>query len=177
MTDEALPKTYNFDLYRGDTRVFTHYFNDDPADWATGIDYVVGEVGADTYTPLTTVTFEDVSYTCTTAHTSGATFDATMWTADPDALGPETDITDWTFLAQYRASTSPDEPVIAVDACVVTDGPGGVMVRTLTHTEAAKLTTTPVYWDLEATKADDVTVKTYLKKDRLKVDGDVSRAA
>lgn len=176
--DFGAPVGAKFHVYRGDTfGPDVHKFNDAPPDWTATTAYTVGDTthgATEVYVALTTCTYLGVAYTCTTAHTSGATFDATMWTADDAALGPETDITDWVFLAQYRETTSPDATLLASDTCVITDGPGGVMTRTLDADQSALLVVTPVKWDLQATKADD-TVKTYLKNDKLKVGGDVSR--
>lgn len=177
--DFGAPPGAKFHLYRGDTAgPFVHKFNDPPPDWAATTAYTVGdsEHGPDeTYVAGTTCTFEGDPYTCTTAHTSGAEFDDSMWAADDAALGPETDITGWAFLAQYRATTAPDAELLASDTCVITDGPGGVMTRTLDADQSDLLVVTPVKWDFQATKADD-TVKTYLKNDKVKIGGDVSRA-
>lgn len=123
---QPLPEQYDFELYRGDTRVWEHHFTDD----------------------------------------------------DGNAI----DITDWEFLSEYRATTE-DATVLAVDACEVTDAPGGIMRRTLTHAEAMNLPATieegstvgRVAWDLQVTKPDGI-VKTYLFNDSVKVRGDVSRA-
>lgn len=177
MTD-VLVADYDFPLYRGDTGgPWVHKFNDNPLDWQPATAYTVGDLAHDStevYVAHTTVTRDGVSYTCKTAHTSGSTFDATLWTKDVKALGPETDITGWTFLGQYRVSTDPAAELLASDTCEITDGPGGEMTRTLSSAQAELLVVSPVFWDLQATRADD-TVKTFLKKDRLKVGGDVSR--
>jgi hypothetical protein len=179
---QPLPKKYDFSLYRGDTRVWEHHFFDAPPEWAASTDYVTGVVGSSTYLADSTVTYAGVTYTCVAAHTSGESFDASKWVKDAAAVGAPIDMTDWAFLSQYRETTE-DAVVLAEDECAVTDGPGGVMRRTLTHDQAMNLpasiaageTSARVAWDLQATKPDGQ-VKTYLFNDAVKVGGDVSRS-
>lgn len=172
---QPLPQKYPFALYRGDTRVWQHQLFDDPPEWAASTAYVVGVVGSQTYLANSTVTFAGVSYTCKTAHTSGAAFDPTMWTADPLAVGAPIDITGWTFLAQYRVTTE-DATVLATETIALTDPTHGIFTRTLSHAQSALITPPgPVAWDLQATKPDG-TVKTYLFNDKVKLLGDVSRS-
>lgn len=185
MADEPLIAEYDFGVppgkpgvVRGDTGgPWVHKFNDAPPDWAASTAYTVGDTthaADEVYVALTTCTYQGTPYTCTTAHTSGATFDATMWTEDDAALGPATDISLWTFLGQYRETLELDAALLASDSFTISDGPGGILTRTLDADEAEGLTVTPVKWDLQATRSDG-TVKTYLKNYKLKVDGDVSR--
>lgn len=166
-------------VVRGDTGgPWIHKFNDAPPDWAPSTDYTVGDMthaADEVYVAHTTCTYQGLPYTCTTAHTSGETFDETMWTRDDAALGPATDISGWTFLGQYRETLEVDADLLASDSFEITDGPGGILKRTLDADESDGLVVTPVKWDMQATRADG-TVKTYLKNYNLKVDGDVSRA-
>lgn len=90
----------------------------------------------------------------------------------PDLITP-IDITGWVFTAKYRATPNSTD-VIAVEACVVTDGPGGIVRRTLTATESAKLPRGSVAWDLQALKPGGE-VKTYLTNSAVVVVGDASR--
>ena len=170
-------------LYRGDTAVFTHYFNDDPPDWAASTAYTLGNVvheAGESYVANTTCTYLGKSYTCTTAHTSGATFDATKWEQDNQALGPATDFSDCTFLGQYRTDRTTTATLLASDSFDTTDADTGIIVRTLTATEAALLIPTSgksgdrVYWDMQVTLADTTTVKTLLWS-QPKILGDMSR--
>ena len=167
-------------VVRGDTGgPWVHKFNDAPPDWAASTAYTVGDTthaADEVYVALTTCTYQGDAYTCTTAHTSGSEFDDTKWTKDDAALGPATDITDWTFLGQYRETLEIDAALLASDSFeFATDGKDGVVVRTLDADEADGLTVTPVKWDMQYTRGDG-TVKTPLKNYNLGVDGDVSRA-
>lgn len=90
--------------------------------------------------------------------------------------GTPVDISGWVFEGEYRL-TADAATVLASETCVVTDGPGGVMTRTLPASEAAKLTPLAggtVAWDLQATKPDG-TVRTWLTNPLVKVTEDVSR--
>ena len=175
MADTPLPKKFDHELWRGDTRVFEHHFNEDAPAWQPSTAYVVGVVGEGPigWVASSTVTFNGVTYTCTTAHTSGASFDASFWTADPAAVGAPIDITGWVFLSEYRVTTEDAAPT-ATDTNAITNGPGGVLQRTLPHSEAAKLVPGIMTWDLQATKPD-ASVQTYLYSYKVKVDGDTAR--
>lgn len=174
-----LPALFDFEdgVWRGDTRVWTHVFNDAPPAWEPQTTYGLGDVehaATEVYVPHTTCTFDDTAYTCLLAHTSGDDFDPDVWAPDQQALGPETDISDYDFLAQYRQNTRPSAVVLATDACeLVTDGLDGRMQRTLTAEEAAKLTTTTFCWDLQTTH--EGVVKTMLYAIDVPVLGDSSR--
>lgn len=184
---ETLPDEFDFGkgLYRGDDYVWTHFLNDEPPDWEPATAYTVGDTTHDpgeVYVAFTTCTYRGVRYTCSTAHTSGATFDATMWTKDAEALGPETDISEYVFLGQYRTSLETDATLLATDEFeLVTDGTDGAYRRLLTHDQSALLIPDEdakpkgaVYWDLQATDGDG-TVKTLLRGRPIIV-GDVARA-
>jgi hypothetical protein len=179
----TVPDEYDFGegLWRGDTDVTTHYFNDDPPDWEASTAYTVGNTtheAGEVYVANTTCTYRGVPYTCTTAHTSGATFDATKWTEDEQALGPEMDISGCEFLAQYRTDRTTTGTLLAADTFeFATDGTDGILVRTLSADQAALLVPadgqTRVFWDLQFT-FEDATVKTMLWG-KPKILGDISR--
>lgn len=170
---EPLPAKYTFSLYRGDTRVWTHRFNEAPPDWAETTAYVAGTVGSGEYLADSAVTRNGVRYTCTSAHTSTGSFDPSKWTADPKAVGAPIDITGWLFEATYRTTADAVEDV-AVDECTITDGPGGVLRRTLIAEQSALIPDGKVAWDLQATKPD-TSVQTYLYNYGVKVGPDVTR--
>ena len=170
-------------LYRGDTYVFTHYFNDEPPDWAASTAYTLGNTiheAGESYVANTTCTHLGKTYTCTTAHTSGATFDATKWTEDAQALGPASDFSDCTFLGQYRTDRTTTGTLLASDSFDTTDADTGIVVQTLTAAQCALLVPVSgksgdrVYWDMQVTLSDDTTVKTLLWG-RPKILGDMSR--
>lgn len=170
-------------LYRGDTYVFTHYFNDEPPDWQPSTAYTVGNLeheAGEAYVAGTTCSHLGKTYTCTTAHTSGTAFDATKWTLDPLALGQASDFSDCTFLGQYRTDRTVDATLLASDTFDTTDAATGIVVRTLEADQCALLVPADgksgsrVYWDMQVTLSDDTTVKTLLWG-RPKVEGDMSR--
>lgn len=179
MTAQPLPAQYDFALYRGDTRVWTNQFNESPPAWAPDTAYLAAAPAAPSYTALTTVTHGTdaaglpVAYTCITSHTSASTFDTTKWVADLAALGPAIDLTGWEFLSEYRKK--PDDAVpLAVDLCEIVDPTAGLLRRTLSHDEAAKLPSGKVTWDLQGTRPDG-TVRTYLVNKQVLVNPDTSR--
>lgn len=90
------------------------------------------------------------------------------------ATGDPIDLTGHTFLAQIRVSRD-DPQVLAVIAVDTTQAAAGIIVRTLTATEAMKVTGTSAYWDYQITRTADGFVRTYLSG-RVKIRGDVSRA-
>lgn len=94
---------------------------------------------------------------------------------DPALVGDPIDISGWVFEAEYRSSADSND-VLAADGFEITDGPGGIVRRTLTAREAAKLskTKTSVVWDLQVTKPNGV-VQTLLFNSRVTITNDVSR--
>lgn len=122
---EPLPQKVKRQLYRGDSRNWTHVFTD-----------------TETGVPL--------------------------------------DITGWTFLSQFREDLDRGT-VICSATCTVTDGPAGVMLESLSATDAELLpgqtdpTEKPVvYWDLQSDDGDG-NVRTWMYS-AVTVTGDVSDA-
>jgi hypothetical protein len=88
--------------------------------------------------------------------------DTRVWTHvfTDTTTGDPLDLTDYEFVSEYREDLNRGT-VIATATCVVTDGPGGVVVETLTSAQADLLPgqTSPtvkpkVYWDLQSTDGD-----------------------
>ena len=108
--------------------------------------------------------------------------DTRVWThvfTEP-VSGDPIDISGWTFLSEYRDDLDRGT-VIATATCSVMDGPGGVMVETLTAAQADLLpgqtdpdTKPVVYWDLQSTDGDG-NVQTW-QYARVPVTGDASDA-
>lgn len=88
--------------------------------------------------------------------------------------GDPIDMSGYTFRAQIRVSRD-DPDVLAVIAVDDTEADVGILVRTLTATEAEKVTGTSAFWDYEFTRTADGFVRTYMSG-RVKIRGDVSRA-
>lgn len=95
-------------LYRGDSRSLAFELHEPPPVWAPATDYVAGVVGSQTYLAASTVTYAGTRYTCTTAHTSGDTFDKTKWVADPKALGALMDLSGLGTVVTCMARKAPD---------------------------------------------------------------------
>lgn len=130
-------------LYRGDSAIVGPFsFFDRPTAWAPATAYVAGVVGSPTYLANSTVTYLGVSYTCTTAHTSGATFDAADWTADPPALGPPTDLTTLGTVLTSQVRQSPGKPVLLALDTSASNLAGGIVA----------LSVAPADWDVLASK-------------------------
>lgn len=91
--------------------------------------------------------------------------DSRTWTHvfTDTATGDPIDITDWDFTAQFRPDLDRGT-IVASSVCVVTDGPNGIVVETLTSAEGDKLpgqtdpnTKPVVYWDLQSVDTDSNT--------------------
>jgi len=106
--------------------------------------------------------------------------DSRTWThvfTDTDT-GVPLDITGWAFLSQFREDLNRGT-VVCEATCVIDDGPNGVMIETLSPTQAELLpgqadpTEKPtVYWDLQSTD-DNGNVRTWMFS-TIAVTGDVS---
>jgi hypothetical protein len=90
----------------------------------------------------------------------------------PATVGLPIDLTGYEFLAEIRVSADPDATLMASFAIDVVDPANGIITRTLTATEAAKLTPGSARHDLQLTDPDGK-VRTWLAG-RVKVRGDVS---
>lgn len=118
-------------LYRGDSRQLSFEFHSPPPAWAPNTAYVAGTVGSGTYVAGSTVTFGGQYYTCTTAHTSGATFDKTAWTADGDAVGAGADLSGLGTLVAAAARQGPDKDVVLTLNTSASDLAAGVVAVTI----------------------------------------------
>lgn len=92
--------------------------------------------------------------------------------------GDPIDITDWTFVSQFRADLNRGD-LVCESTTTVYDGPNGIAVEVLTSDEADGLPgqTSPatypvVYWDLQSTDGDGH--KQTWKYAFCKVEGDAS---
>ena len=113
-------------VWRNDRWSRTWPFFNPPPDWMAAHAYVLGVLGSGEYLANSTVSFgtttdadgveTPVFYTCTSAHTSGASFDATKWTADPEAVGAPLDLTIYgdTVAGQIRKKQD-DDPLASMD--------------------------------------------------------------
>jgi hypothetical protein len=90
----------------------------------------------------------------------------------PDEVGEPVNLTGYEFIAQIRATPDTTEVMATIDV-VVTDPAAGLIKRTLTAEESAKLAVGTAYWDLQATTSSGE-VRTFMAG-AVKVLGDVSR--
>ncbi len=100
--------------------------------------------------------------------------DTRVWTDTFTVDGDPMDLTGHTFLAQIRANPDDDEPMAVMDVDVL-DADAGVIQRTLTAEEAAKLVPGRAHWDLQVRRTSDGHVRTYIGG-AVKITADVSRA-
>lgn len=85
------------------------------------------------------------------------------------------DLSGYTFQAQLRSLPEDPDVMATITVTFLNDGTDGKLKSVLPATEAAKLRPGPVYYDLEATRASDGYVHTYLAG-KWKVVPDVTRA-